>query len=347
MAYHISKDNVITVYAADGSQVVVKTDHAAYGEVKKLLIKKAPMEQVFEAINKSVESKLMKVIEENKSENLKGYTLSADGSTILLNGSPVHNSLTARALELKRQGFPLDPFLKFLENLAQNPSARAVQELYDFLDRKALPLTEDGHFLAYKSIRTDWRDVYSGTFDNSVGSVVEIARNQVDDDRDHECSFGLHVGGSDYVRWYGGSNKRIVVVKVNPRDCVSVPKDHNAGKLRVCRYEVLSEVADQSSFELESAAYTSDGEDWDLHMEYEDNDDFVNEKWERSEVVDALYQLPKYLLEKIWDKVQNPDCEIDWDHDSEDTIVSMLSWDVYDLQEKDPELFDEIVMLYL
>ena len=33
---------------------------------------------------------------------------------------------------------------------------------------------------------------------------------------------------------------QVVVCKVNPRDVVSVPTDSNFGKLRVCRYEVVS-----------------------------------------------------------------------------------------------------------
>jgi hypothetical protein len=39
--------------------------------------------------------------------------------------------------------------------------------------------------------------------------------------------------------WYHRSDDVVVIVKVNPRDAVSVPIDHSAQKLRVCRYEVV------------------------------------------------------------------------------------------------------------
>lgn len=34
---------------------------------------------------------------------------------------------------------------------------------------------------------------------------------------------------------------RTVVCRFNPRDCVSVPRDYNAQKVRVCKYEVVED----------------------------------------------------------------------------------------------------------
>jgi len=163
---------------------------------------------------------------------------------VWFNGEILHNSLTRRMLDMLREGFDIQPLVLFLENLMKNPSKRAVDELFDFLDHKNLPLTEDGHFLGYKAVRKDFLDKFSGTIDNSIGKTVEIARNAVDDDRQHECSHGLHVGCLEYsgpTGWYHSSNDRVLIVKVNPADCVAVPKDHNATKLRVCKYVVVDE----------------------------------------------------------------------------------------------------------
>lgn len=333
--YHISRDNTITIFGKETEQIVVHSNHTNYEEVKKLVIKKAPLLDITNAMKKTVESQIFVAAE--KKGGVNGCTLSADGSTILLNGQAVRNSLTVRALELKKQGFPITPFLKFLENLSENPSARAVQELYDFLDHRALPLTEDGHFLAYKAVRHDFKDIYSGKFDNSPGRTVEVPRNTVDDDRDHECSYGLHVGGSQYVRWYGRGGP-ILVVKVNPKDCVAVPKDHNATKLRVCKYEVLYEVQDRSAFELDNAAYTSEGEDWDLDESCDEDDDWVSEpEWTHEEILDVLNCLPDDLVGKIARKLgRNPYAN------TNEHIASAL----YSLQDVDVELFDDIVMTY-
>jgi hypothetical protein len=130
--------------------------------------------------------------------------------------------------------------VKFTENLLENPSRRAVTELYLFLEKGNLPITSDGHFLAYKKVRDDYLDVYSGTIDNSVGQVVEMERNRVDDDKNNTCSYGLHFCSKDYLQSFSGD--RIVILKINPRDVVSIPTDYAFTKGRTCRYEVIGEV---------------------------------------------------------------------------------------------------------
>ena len=168
------------------------------------------------------------------SSNMSGVTI--NNGIIFYNGQATHNVVTKRILEFMRRDLPYQPLVNFLSNLMQNPSGRAVNELYKFLEHKGFPITPDGCFIAYKGIRRDWLDKYSGKIDNSVGNIVEIPRNQVDDDCRHECSYGLHVGTYEYANGYG---EQLVLVKVNPRDCISVPSEENASKLRVCRYEVI------------------------------------------------------------------------------------------------------------
>lgn len=165
--------------------------------------------------------------------------VTVEDGQVFYRGNAVHNAVCDRILSFISEGLPHMPLMRFLENLMQNPSSRAVNELYDFLEHKGFPITEDGCFIGYKGIRSDWMDCYSGTINNAVGQKPAVARNAVDDNREHECSWGLHVGTMEYARGY--SNQRIVLVKVNPRDAVSVPKDHDASKLRVCSYEVIAE----------------------------------------------------------------------------------------------------------
>jgi hypothetical protein len=103
-----------------------------------------------------------------------------------------------------------------------------------------LPITPDGSFLAYKKIRQDYTDCHTGKMNNSVGQVVEMERNKVDDDQNQTCSTGLHFCSRDYLNHFGG--ERIVIVKINPRDVVSIPNDYNDSKGRACRYEVVDEI---------------------------------------------------------------------------------------------------------
>jgi hypothetical protein len=67
-----------------------------------------------------------------------------------------------------------------------------------------------------------------------------MERNKVDDNQNNTCSSGLHFCSENYLRSFGGD--RTVIVKINPRDVVSIPTDYDNSKGRACRYEVIGEV---------------------------------------------------------------------------------------------------------
>src|ERR1700756_3105073 len=73
--------------------------------------------------------------------------VSIDGDKVLWKGKPFHNALTTRMLQMYQDGFPIDPMVRFMENLMQNPSKRSVDQVYGFLEKNSLPITEDGYFL--------------------------------------------------------------------------------------------------------------------------------------------------------------------------------------------------------
>jgi len=168
--------------------------------------------------------------------------VSVQGDQLFWKGKPMHNALATRMIAMLQDEFPIEPLVNFMENLMTNPSKRAVDELYGFLEKNSLPITPDGHFLAYKKVRTDYLDIHSGTMDNSVGRVVEMERNEVDDNKDQTCSTGLHFCSQEYLPHFGGSDSRVVILKINPRDVVSIPSDYNNAKGRACRYEVIGEI---------------------------------------------------------------------------------------------------------
>ena len=166
--------------------------------------------------------------------------VSIQGETLYWKGNELHTTLAVKMIDMLREGFPIEPMVMFMENLYQNPSKRAVTELYDFLEKGRLPITPDGHFLAYKKVRENYMDCHTGTMDNSVGKIVEMERYNVDDNKDNTCSTGLHFCSKDYLEFFSGA--RTVIVKINPRDVVSIPSDYNATKGRACRYEVVGEI---------------------------------------------------------------------------------------------------------
>jgi hypothetical protein len=179
--------------------------------------------------------------------------VSVDGGRFSWDGIPMPEMFTGTIMDMINQGYPFEPMLNFLDNMSQNPSDHAIVELFEFMENKNMPITPDGHFLAYKAVRADYKDIWSGTFDNSVGNVCEIERKQVNSNRESHCAAGLHVGAFDYAKSYGGidldegedgGGNKLMICKVNPRDVVSVPSDCRCQKLRCCRYEVVSEFED-------------------------------------------------------------------------------------------------------
>lgn len=170
----------------------------------------------------------------------------------------IHSAIVARVLKMHSQGFDCQPMVNFIYNLYQNPNKTAIDELYLFIEACELPITEDGCFIAYKIVRNDYKDIYSGTIDNNVGSRPWMPRALVDDDRNKTCSRGLHFCSKEYLPHYGtGHGARCMLVKIDPADVVSIPCDYNNAKGRAWVYDVIGEVEGEWRPKLKSADYTS------------------------------------------------------------------------------------------
>jgi hypothetical protein len=164
------------------------------------------------------------------------------GNSVFYQGVELHGSVVNKILEFQRRGLNFKPLTNFLQRLMQNPSKRSVDQLFSFLQHKNIAIAPDGRFLAYKTVRDDYKDKYSGKFDNRVGAVMEMPRNTVDDNSGNHCSHGFHVGSLEYAGpggFYNSEKDKVMIVAVDPADAVSVPNDHNCQKLRVCKYEVV------------------------------------------------------------------------------------------------------------
>ena len=209
----------------------------------------------------------------------EGFTIS--GSKVSYQGETLPEVLANKVLALVNENLPVKSFIRFWENLRQNPSYSSIRELYDFLAYKELPLTEDGCFLAYKGVNLDFWSVKGnsetrvirgevdsqGRILNEVGSVIEIERKDVCDDRGVGCAPGVHVGSLAYAKSWAPN---VVVVKVNPKDVVSVPSDCSCQKCRCSQYEVVS------SFETEIVAPVVDSA----------LNPLVNEEFQKAKVLD-------------------------------------------------------------
>jgi hypothetical protein len=199
---------------------------------------------------------------------------------VFVDGVKVDNALTAQIVRFQREGISdFMPLVRFYEKTLTNQNGNSREQLYTWLADRDFTITEDGDFIAYKGLNNDLTSVHSGGaivdgvpmnghIPNAVGSVVEMARNEVNANAYEGCSYGLHAGTWDYASTFA---PRVVKVKINPRDVVSVPRDCDFQKLRTCRYEVLAEIANP---------------DW--HALVGSDGQWVDNDWDEDEVWDSL-----------------------------------------------------------
>ncbi|HUU87215.1 MAG TPA: hypothetical protein VMX17_05615 [Candidatus Glassbacteria bacterium] len=244
---------------------------------------------IMEALPTASEDELLGMVDvETAVASFSDGRVTVENGVVKFDGDEVHGSISKRILEFMKNGLPFEPLVQFLHNVMENPSMQSQRELYDFLEHENLPITEDGYFLAYKAVRSDFKDKYRGVFDNSVGQVCEMVRAKVDDNREAGCSQGLHAGALSYVASYGSvdSGDKIVIVKINPKDVVSVPKDCDCQKLRTCRYEVVGLYEGELDRPMYSADYSNSpiyNDDYDPDYDDEDEDEeyYDEEYWDQ------------------------------------------------------------------
>jgi len=265
-------------YIIQGSNIVVVINNQTHTVSKSHMT----YNTVLEAIKAGDWDKVKESIEPKKAIIAYGKgNLSVQDGEVYWKGEVFSSYQTGKMVEMLESGFSIEPLANFTENVMKNPSRRAVYELYPFLEKGGMPITPDGHFLAYKKVNDNYFDVHSRTVLNkpyglmvdndlkwiaegSAGkkkevtvsiengvTVVSMERNEVNDDKDQTCSEGLHFCSKEYLRSFGGD--RTVILKINPADVVSIPSDYNNSKGRTCRYEVIGELNEETVLSPEKA----------------------------------------------------------------------------------------------
>jgi hypothetical protein len=227
---------------------------------------------IMEAIKAGDKDKVKSLVDARKAvEDFSNGSVTIKGDEVFWNGMKMHGAITTRMISMMREGFDISPLVNFMDRLMQNPSKQAVDEAYMFFEACDLPITPDGYFLAFKKVNDNFFDVHSGTVCNKPAHMmsleeaarfkpgvisgkkgevcvqvrngithVSMPRNMVDDKRDNTCSEGLHFCSKSYLNNFGGS--RIVVLKIDPKDVVSIPSDYNNAKGRCSSYQVVDEL---------------------------------------------------------------------------------------------------------
>lgn len=223
---HIASGNTLTVIFAGRAPIAIPREDPAYDRVL-MLIRNGEYDKIPAEADKALGL-------EEKSHG----RFSVKGNQVYVENQALPDALSARIVQLTTHGLPTDSLLNFWDNIMLNPSPESVKDLYRFLEHNHFPLTDDGCFVAYKSVTKDFKDWHTQKISNKPGDIVEMPRSEVNANRNQTCSTGLHVAAYKYAKSFNGG-EILMEVKVNPKDVVSVPIDYNAEKMRCCRYEVI------------------------------------------------------------------------------------------------------------
>lgn len=302
MASYIRTSDHLTIVFDDGATANVYNNNPRLTDVIKALAK-----QDYETVRR-IALPATAVKQQVADFGISAELVTIEHGVVSFKGSPMHNTLTDRMLSMLSEGFDINPLKLFLINLQNNPSYRAVNELYGFLERGNLPITEDGHFLAYKKVRNDYRDVHSGTVLNKLANgftsdernalpmqfgrvvvdiengvtVVSMQRNDVDEDSRNDCSNGLHFCSKDYLGGFGG--QVILTVKINPADVVAIPVSETS-KGRACKYQIIAE-ADGSlegTYRATNPNVTTLVDDWMPEVDWDEDEEQDDEETDDAE----------------------------------------------------------------
>lgn len=239
------------VIAVDGRPYTIGTDHANH----------SLLEAAIKAKNWDAVPGLVTVAKavEHFADGASGVAIK-DG-VVTYKGYEVHSSVGEKLLDLMEQGFDIAPLARFLARVESNPSISARRELYDFCEANGFVIDVDGYIIAYKSVRHDYMDKYTGQMDNSVGALVSMPRETVNADRNLTCSAGLHFAAFDYAaNIYGNTGRNgsdhLMVLRIDPADVVAIPTDYNNKKGRAWKYQIVDEITDGQP--LSKSTYNAD-----------------------------------------------------------------------------------------
>lgn len=173
-----------------------------------------------------------------------GYFKFQDGK-LYYYGEELNGTLIQKIIDsIKNNDKNVLKYVNFLENALLNDK-NSYDEMWEFLKHNDIEIDDEGSIVCYKKVTTygnGLKDSRTKTIPNDLGTVVQMPRHLVNDDKNQTCSYGLHVGSISYVKDFSGDT--IIKVLVRPSDIVSVPVDYNGQKMRCSEYFV-SEILDE------------------------------------------------------------------------------------------------------
>lgn len=171
-----------------------------------------------------------------------------NGGVYYLN-TQLHNAVCNKILDFVAQGLDVNPWLKFLEKLLENPSKYIYNNLYSFMEQYKLSIDDNGDIYALKAVKhnlkSKWTDIL---VQYVVGQTYAEPRVLLTDDQnDSYCGPGLWFGHEKFVFDYGSGNDHVLVVKVNPKDVIAIPSLSCYQKMAACAITPILDLGEISN----------------------------------------------------------------------------------------------------
>jgi len=172
-------------------------------------------------------------------------------------GQLVRSTESQKILEFMKQGLPIEPLCRYLNNVYMNTDVNVRERLYKFIENNNLAITERGSFLVFKLVKENGTPYYShGQLQNEKGewidAVYKIGETYYYDKKrivksSNECSTeGIYVGNKTY--WNQGFDEqdrytgdgRMLIAEVYPQDVENVPHA-DCTKIVVSKLKIVDE----------------------------------------------------------------------------------------------------------
>jgi len=169
---------------------------------------------------------------------------------VYYNSTPIHNAVCSKILDFLAQGEDINPWVKFLEKLLDNPSKYIFNNLYSYMEKYKLSIDKDGDIYALKAVKSNLKSKWTDSVQYIVGEAFSEPRVFLrDDSNDGYCGPGLWFGHEQFVFGYGGGNDHVLVVKVNPKDVIAIPSLASFQKMAACSITPILDLGEISTID--------------------------------------------------------------------------------------------------
>jgi hypothetical protein len=209
------------LYVGVGTDVVCVPLEAPQGNEAKEAIASNSFERVEQFVAKYMLQKVSKpdsVVEFDKDQQ------------VVVNGRVYCTSLTRHIQNVHKLGFPIANLLEFMRCALNNPIYDLPDKLFDFIQRNKLTVTEDGSFIGYIG---GGQPGY-----HPAGQKIELPKKVWETYPTHGYLQFFEVGGLSNASSQGFKPTRLMV-KVNPRDVMTLPDRSEKDTLFCCLYEIV------------------------------------------------------------------------------------------------------------